>query len=50
MGDGGILAEVEAAGAGVNNTEVGFGQGGGRLVGWAAGQGDSVGHSGDGFE
>ena len=50
MGDGGILAEVEAAGAGVSNTEVGFGQGGGMVVGWAAGQGDSVGHSGDGFE
>ena len=33
MGDGGILAEVEAAGAGVNNTKVGFGQGGGRVVG-----------------
>ena len=50
MGDGGVLAEVEAAGAGVNNTKVGFGQGGGRVAGWAAGQGDSVAHSGDGLE
>ena len=33
MGDGGILAEVDAAGAGVDNTNVGFGQGGGRVGG-----------------
>ena len=33
MGDGGILAEVQAASAGVNNINVGFGQGGGRMVG-----------------
>ena len=37
MGDGGILAEVEATGAEVGNTEVGFGKGGSRVEVWAAG-------------
>jgi hypothetical protein len=39
MSGGGVFAEVEASGAGVSNTKVGFGQRGGRVMGWAAGQG-----------
>ena len=44
MGDRGVLAEVEAAGVRVGNTEVGFRKGGSTMEGWAAGQGDSMGH------
>ncbi len=50
MGDGGVLAEVEAAGAGVGNTKVGFGKGESRVEGWAVGKGDIMGHSVDCFE
>ena len=50
MGNGGVLAEEEAAGARVGNTKVGFGKGGSRVEAWAAGQGDSMGHFVDGFE
>ncbi len=50
MDGGGVLAEDVAAGARVGNTKVGFGKGGSRVEGWAAGQGDSMGHFADGFE
>ena len=50
VGDGGSFAEVEAGGARVDDTNVGLGQGGASVGGWAAGQGDSVGHSRHGFQ
>ena len=50
MGNRGILAIEVAAGTGIGNTEVGFGKGGRRVEGWAAGQGDSMGHFVDSFE
>jgi hypothetical protein len=42
--NGGILAEVDAGGAGVGYSSVGGGKAGKVGEGWAAGQGDSEGH------